>query len=118
MAVDEVAPSRRFRWVSSLDASKRGLLDQLQDRMARYYATESSYYSDIDFTKDNWRDDNLYRYISVLADQHRDVVEIGCGRANILRHHRNWSRATQVSILARRFSTRLGKVFLERVLRL
>ena len=80
-------PSRTFRWVSSLDPSKRALLNQLQSRMARYYAYEVDYYTSIDFTKNNWLADDLFRYISMAVEEHRHIVEIGCGRANILRHN-------------------------------
>src|SRR5262249_12280851 len=78
----------RFNWVSSLDPSKHALLDQLQARMTRFYGEDADYYTDIDFTKNNWRDDGLFRYITMLTNNHNHVVELGCGRANILRHNK------------------------------
>lgn len=51
------------------------------------YTEDADYYTSIDFTKNAWRDDDLFRYIAMLTYEHRLVVEIGCGRANILRHY-------------------------------
>ena len=78
-------PSRRFNWISSSEAPYE--LRQFQAEMARFYAENPRYYDDVDFTKDNWRDDEAYRFIGRILADRSAVLEVGCGRANVLRHY-------------------------------
>jgi SAM-dependent methyltransferase len=84
---DVAWPSRRFRWISSMDGDSRTRLEALQRAMTTYYADSVQYYSDIDFTGDNWSADRLYVWIAEIALRAGRILEVGCGRANILKHY-------------------------------
>lgn len=79
--------SRRINWVSSLQDSKE--IIELEITMEQFYSSNKSYFSDIDFTANNWIRDDLdgYKKIVELVDSSQSVCEIGCGAANILKHH-------------------------------
>ena len=79
--------SRRINWVSSLHESKE--IFELQIAMEQFYSSDKSYFSDIDFTANNWIRDDLdgYKKIVDLVDMSQSVCEIGCGAANILKHY-------------------------------
>jgi SAM-dependent methyltransferase len=55
--------------------------------MKTFYATSHAYYADIDFTADTWSDVTQLEAQDILAEASRReaVLEVGCGRANILR---------------------------------
>lgn len=55
--------------------------------MKTFYATSHSYYTDIDFAADTWSDVTQLEAQDILAEasRHATVLEVGCGRANILR---------------------------------
>lgn len=79
--------SRRINWLSSLHESKE--IIELQITMEQFYSSDKSYFSDIDFTANNWIRDELvgYKKIVELVDRSQSVCEIGCGAANILKHY-------------------------------
>jgi SAM-dependent methyltransferase len=54
-----------------------------------FYSTQLSYYKEIDFTSDNWIDQTELGYQQILCQARKAVriCEIGCGNANILKHH-------------------------------
>jgi SAM-dependent methyltransferase len=80
-------PSRQLKWISAVDKNNISLLETLQKRMAHFYAASTTYYNDIDFTSEAWKSDACYQdIVSRLVDCHQ-IVEVGCGAANILRHH-------------------------------
>ena len=80
-------PTRNLNWVSSIDPGQEVELGRLQERMVKYYSTSDSYYSDIDFTADAWTSDPCYLDIVSRLEDRRSIVEVGCGGANLLRHH-------------------------------
>lgn len=80
--------NRRINWLSSLEEKNSHAIDLLENKLSAFYRNSSSYYSDIDFTSDNWINDNEVAYKDIIemcagADK---VLEVGCGSANILKH--------------------------------
>ncbi len=105
-----LGPSRRFAWVSALDRHSAKDLLRLQKDMRQWYSGREDYYSTIDFTRDNWISDPAYRWIRKASEGVLNVLEIGCGRANILLQERSLpSRYTGVD-----FSSELIKSNSER----
>lgn len=84
-------PSRTLRWVSSIDPSHRPDLERLAETMAEYYRSNAEYYADIDFTANNWRDDITCRFIAGELASAARMLEVGCGRANLLRQFPDWA---------------------------
>ena len=80
-------PSREFHWVSALDPRSLRDLQELNRRMKNWYANRHDYYQNIDFTRDNWVQEPAYRWIAKSIQDSERILEIGCGRANILEHH-------------------------------
>jgi len=78
--------SRTINWVSALDVNNKSLLEDLQHKMVNFYSNSGTYYEDIDFNYNIW-DDLLMLpqqdIIDKLAEA-QTVLEIGCGKANIL----------------------------------
>jgi SAM-dependent methyltransferase len=62
------------------------LLENLQQAMTEWYSHCGDYYQTIDFTRDNWTSDLAYQWIADAAQSADNILEIGCGRANILLH--------------------------------
>jgi SAM-dependent methyltransferase len=77
---------RAIHWVSAVDPANAKVLAELQARMAGYYATNDEYYEEIDITKDYWRTEPSYAEILHQAERANRILEIGCGRANLLAH--------------------------------
>jgi SAM-dependent methyltransferase len=79
--------SRKINWKSSLDPRHYDKLTTLQIEMAKFYTTGGKYYDDIDFTADTWDDVTQLEAQDILmeATRHNAVIEVGCGRANILK---------------------------------
>ena len=79
--------SRKINWVSSLKENKELVI--LEEALQKFYSTNTSYFSDIDFTSENWINKNEFGYISIVkqALASSSVCEIGCGNANILKHY-------------------------------
>lgn len=82
-----IRPSRRFAWVSAMDPRQEPSLENLQTRMADYYSKGQEYFAAIDFTRDNWRSESSYLRIAEAAKGAKRILEVGCGRANILEHY-------------------------------
>lgn len=82
-----IRPSRRMAWVSALDPAQEPVLNALQSRMTEYYSKSGVYFAEIDFTKDNWRSELSYLRIAEAAMGATRILEVGCGRANILEHY-------------------------------
>jgi SAM-dependent methyltransferase len=78
------SPARRVQWLSSDRAENRIALAALQDRMAAFYAETRSYYAEIDFTAGAWQSDPCYLRILSEVRTGDAVLEVGCGRANVL----------------------------------
>jgi len=78
--------TRTIRWVSATDPANAGILAELQRRMADYYATNGEYYEQIDTSKGYWATDVSYAEILRQAERSNQILEIGCGRANLLSH--------------------------------
>jgi len=83
-------PNRQINWTSCLDARYRAELLALQEAMKKFYATSLSYYADIDFAADTWADTTQLEAQDILteASRHERILEVGCGKANILRSGR------------------------------
>ena len=80
-------PSRKFMWVSATDERAWTRLKDLQRAMTDWYSTHADYYGTIDFTRDNWIFDAAYAWIIEATKDAQSILEIGCGRANILSHY-------------------------------
>lgn len=80
-------PGRKVKWKSCLDAGSITQLLALQEAMQKFYATSHAYYADIDFTADTWTDETELEAQDILneASGHEAVLEVGCGKANILK---------------------------------
>ena len=78
------AAGRRIQWMSSERPENTTALAALQDRMAAFYAETRSYYAEIDFTAGAWQSDPCYRRILHELQTGEAVLEVGCGRANVL----------------------------------
>jgi SAM-dependent methyltransferase len=83
-------PDRKINWKSCLDANCITQLLALQEAMQKYYATSHAYYANIDFTDDTWADETQLEAQDILkeASRHEAVLEVGCGKANILKSRR------------------------------
>lgn len=81
--------TRKFNWVSALDESKKQLLEDLQQQMAKYYSGENNYYADISFNENIWADANQKIQNDIVKElQHSTaILEVGCGKAAILAAH-------------------------------
>lgn len=74
-------------WKSCLDTRYRGELLSLQAAMKNFYEQSSVYYDDIDYTSATWQDTTQMEIMDIIksACRHKDIVELGCGKANILK---------------------------------
>lgn len=79
---------RKIRWISSVDSENRLELEEFEAKMARYYSTNTGYYSAIDFTHSAWQVDLPYLQIRELLKGCNRALEVGCGSANILRYEK------------------------------
>src|SRR5207245_773828 len=52
-----------------------------------FYATSTAYYSNIEYAGDTWLDERQLEAQDILreAPRHEKILEIGCGRASILK---------------------------------
>lgn len=78
--------SRKLNWISSIQPDP--LIDELAKEMQQFYSLDQSYFSEIDFTANNWINEQLHCYKEIVkhAQSSTAVCEVGCGRANILKH--------------------------------
>jgi SAM-dependent methyltransferase len=76
----------KIRWISSVKDKYKDDLIALQSRLQQFYSTNRDYYKDIDFTHNNWTDPDQKIYAEILdvLDASERILEIGCGKANIL----------------------------------
>lgn len=79
--------SRKINWVSSIKQAER--IDEIEKSLSEFYRKNPDYYSDIQFTADNWVNSEEAGYLQILdwAYKSESICEIGCGSANILKHH-------------------------------
>lgn len=76
---------RKLRWISSLDPFHSNEIRDLELRMEKYYSQSPSYYHQIDFTASAWKQNPVYLdVVQHIRNQQGPVLELGCGRANIL----------------------------------
>lgn len=76
--------SRQINWLSSDLPENAAALIALQHRMAEFYTKTPAYYEDIDFTAGAWRSDPVYQAMIARVRTGSRILEVGCGRANIL----------------------------------
>ena len=81
--------TREINWVESIDPNNRLKLKTLENQLADFYSSNPDYYANIDFTSNNWIDVNEigYREILKIISECKEICEVGCGSANILKHH-------------------------------
>jgi len=79
--------SRKINWVSSLVNAAE--IDVIEKELSDFYRRNPNYYSDIQFTADNWVNPEETGYSKILdcIKDSENICEIGCGSANILKHH-------------------------------
>ena len=81
--------SRQVQWIESIDDRHQASLKALEEKLAEFYSTNPDYYSQIDFTANNWidKDEIAYSQIVRTAKDSRFICEVGCGGANILKYY-------------------------------
>lgn len=79
--------TRRIKWISSMDRNNEKLIEGLQNKLTEFYKNNSNYYSNINFTSNNWNDKNqlVFQDIIKTARLSLNILEIGCGQSNILK---------------------------------
>lgn len=77
----------KINWVSAIDDRNVSLLTSLQQKMADYYTQNAQYFSDISFNEDIWKDPSQLIQVDTvkLLQQQDRILEVGCGRAAILK---------------------------------
>lgn len=82
-------PDRRMRWVSSIEERNAAVLSQLQDELVKYYQGFEEYYGATGngMSTRNWTDAAAlgHRRIIEAARSSAQILEIGCGNADIVR---------------------------------
>jgi SAM-dependent methyltransferase len=80
-------PTRKIRWKSSVSQKNSRELLNLQHSLYDFYKHSNSYYENIDFTSDVWNNRAQLEIQDILFEVqgHNNVLEVGCGRANILK---------------------------------
>ena len=83
-------PTRKLNWKSCLDTDNSAELMALQEAMQKYYATFHRYYSEIDYAASSWTDMTQLEAQDIVreASRHKAILDVGCGRANILKSGR------------------------------
>lgn len=81
--------SRKIRWLSSTDPHNTKLISDLENRLVKFYMSSPDYYHDIDFTSENWTNEQELPYMDILATAKisNRILEVGCGSANILKYN-------------------------------
>lgn len=79
--------SRKLNWISSLMEDDQIVI--LEKKLADFYSGDAHYFSEIDFTTDNWVNPSECGYAEIvrLAKQADSIAEIGCGSSNILKYY-------------------------------
>ncbi len=81
--------TRKINWVSGIKTEHQHAITLLDQKLSSFYAGNKNYYGDINFTADNWIDENEEGYKTIVKEVNKaaKVCEFGCGSANILKHH-------------------------------
>ncbi len=81
--------TRKINWVSGIKAEHQHAITLLDQKLSSFYAGNKNYYGDINFTADNWIDENEEGYKTIIKEVNKSakVCEFGCGSANILKHY-------------------------------
>ena len=79
--------SRKINWISSVKHPEK--IDEIEKGLSEFYRKNPDYYSDIQFTADNWIHADEAGYVQILDWVHESesICEIGCGSANIFKHY-------------------------------
>jgi SAM-dependent methyltransferase len=79
--------SRKIEWKSTLHKDNVLQLNCLQKDLMEFYESNENYYKDIDFTNESWLDKNEILNQDIISECNGcvSILEIGCGKANILR---------------------------------
>ena len=95
-AISSITPmkpkiSRKINWISSL--KENSLLIQLEESLSAFYTNDRNYFSNIDFTVDNWIQETEKGYLHIIeqARSSKAICEVGCGNANFLKHYPEWA---------------------------
>jgi len=80
---------RKINWLSSLEERNKNLINGLESKLQNFYSTNQEYYNTIDFTSDSWIDKEElgFKDIVDVAKTAGEILEVGCGSANILKHY-------------------------------
>src|SRR4051812_23765203 len=81
--------TRKIIWASSLEAKNKHDVDSLEKDLSSFYSNNPFYYDDIDFTSESWTKKDELGFIDIVetAKKSSSILEVGCGSANILKHH-------------------------------
>lgn len=79
---------RKLNWVSAIDPRNKTTLEELKCKLYNFYNNQV-YYKSIDFTSSNWSNAELLHYRAIIdrVITSDNILEIGCGNANILKHY-------------------------------
>ena len=84
---------RNINWVSSSNIENEGLIENLSKNLQNFYSNSSSYYEDIDCTENYWNDYKSFKFLGEELKKYESILEIGCGRANILKHFKSLEKS-------------------------
>ena len=79
-----IVPNREIRWLSSSEAHNVAHLQQFQKTMFKFWSSGMTYYDHIQYTASAWKSDPTYVEILRRLQALGSILEVGCGRANIL----------------------------------
>lgn len=79
----------KINWISSKNSKNKIKLEEFSKKLQNYYANNTSYYAEIDFTANNWisKHELSYQEIIKYFNSANKILEIGCGSANALMHY-------------------------------
>ena len=80
--------TRKLNWVSAVRKSDAAAIISLDLKLSAFYTGNKNYYSDIDFTANNWinPEEEGYKQILSYIFKSKRICEFGCGSANVLKH--------------------------------
>jgi len=61
---DKQRISRELNWISSINPN--AVITELEAKLSAFYSLNPDYYSDIDFTADNWLNESEIVYLKIL----------------------------------------------------
>ncbi len=87
--------SRQINWIPSIESKNHQILNELQNKMKHFYATSNTYYEDIDFSSNVWNNAEFLPQQDIINDltNYDRILEIGCGKANVLLNHEQFQSA-------------------------